>query len=125
MEEINLEETVLRKIVFNKPVSFACKVVDIELNKFDDKNNTYEGKITAIDWLEGFEFTDKWRASPGKEEHIISGRRYHMEIISLEPTVKGFSKGSFTMRPEVDKDFKHYIMHTILDYNPNLQQTKL
>jgi len=108
--------------LYEKPMSVSiarnCEIVRIQITGADKETHHYRGNISYIDHAEDWRGTDEWTAEPGEQVHEVSGRTYHMVINPVTPVFA--EKGKFTLQPDIDRDLRHHIMHTILDYNPDL-----
>jgi len=124
MVDLEDKTTALYSMDLNLEISMFCEVVNIQITKADPKKEIYEGKVTTIDHLEhGIRFTDNWKAYPGLQKHEVFDKQYWMII---ECTDKHYliPKKCFTLQPSVDNDIKHFIMHAILEYRPDLKGMK-
>lgn len=104
------------------PMPCASEITHIRVTTADIKTNTYAGDITIVDYIEhGITAKDSWEAKPGPQQHIVCRKAYRMEINPKRAKDDTFfGPTQFTLQSEIDKAMRHYIMHAILEVNPNL-----
>jgi hypothetical protein len=111
-----------RKILFrtDRLSSFgACSVGGMDIDRAD-ANHNYEGTVLCADHIEVCVFENFWQAMPSDTKiQEVFGRKYAFEV---RPNKKHSITGGyhFTLLESFNDVIEHYVMHGILELNPEL-----
>ena len=84
----------------------------------DKERNIYTGEASCADHLERCNFNVQWVAHPFQNIYEVNERNYAFKVRPKKEDP--FFKNKFTLNSSFDDMIEHYIIHSLLEYNPNL-----